>query len=357
MTADEIRTRLARALPPIIMEQQEEESKRIMDYLDQPLGQVLVEYYDDDDCGTEQQNEEEEEEATRTRTRFVVTMASGAEAASFHDAVQPLALWFIETAEAVQLWQPEDNNETATATTTSSSSSRGTWKVVYLWAAQPPPPHTQPTTPPPSHDSKYSLAGYVTLFYFDSPFRRPRPGLVVRICQVLVLPPYQGSGHGRRLLQAVYNHVAHADPQVVEVNVEDPAPAFQVLRNAVDYQQFRHSSTPWFHHCDDDNDEYELSPTRAQEAASRAKITVRQVHLVYEMERYRQWQTANDDDHNDARRWRRMVQKRLHREHKEMLSSLPSKEELATERSRLYDQVVAQYRRILRLETTTTTST
>ncbi|CAE7489460.1 HAT1, partial [Symbiodinium microadriaticum] len=57
----------------------------------------------------------------------------------------------------------------------------------------------------------------------------------MRVCQALVLPPYQGRGLGRELLQQVYRLAADRE-FVVEVTVEDPAPAFQCLRDAVDVE-------------------------------------------------------------------------------------------------------------------------
>jgi GNAT superfamily N-acetyltransferase len=54
----------------------------------------------------------------------------------------------------------------------------------------------------------------------------------MRVCQALILPPYQGRGLGRQMLLQVYRVAAERD-SVVEVAVEDPAPGFQRQRDAV----------------------------------------------------------------------------------------------------------------------------
>ena len=74
-----------------------------------------------------------------------------------------------------------------------------------------------------------SFAGYMTLFTFNNPFL----GSKIRICQALVLPHMQGQGLGRKLLLAAYN-LAKSRSSIVEVTVEDPAPAFEWLRDTVD---------------------------------------------------------------------------------------------------------------------------
>jgi histone acetyltransferase 1 len=99
----------------------------------------------------------------------------------------------------------------------------------------------------------------MTLYHFTSHFRKPLPGTVLRICQVLLLPPYQRSGHGQRMLTIIhewadgtFNHSLPTDlavNDIVEINVEDPAPAFIWLRNKVDYQRLNnaaYNNNMWF---------------------------------------------------------------------------------------------------------------
>lgn len=62
----------------------------------------------------------------------------------------------------------------------------------------------------------YHVVGYTTLYKFlayPSDWK-------MRLSQILILPPYQRSGHGQKLLQLVY---AEAEKRgMIEVNIEDP---------------------------------------------------------------------------------------------------------------------------------------
>ena len=75
------------------------------------------------------------------------------------------------------------------------------------------------------------FAGYMTLFSFLNPIA----GCKERVCQAMVLPPFQGRGLGRRMLLFVYR-LCGANPEVAEVTVEDPCPSFQLLRDRVDLE-------------------------------------------------------------------------------------------------------------------------
>eukprot|EP00897_Mesotaenium_endlicherianum_P006997 jgi/Mesen1/6325/ME000326S05462 len=72
------------------------------------------------------------------------------------------------------------------------------------------------------------VAGYCTAYRF---YHHP-DSTRMRISQVLVLPPYQGKGHGRRLIQAV--NAAAVKSGVYDVAVEDPSDELQCLRETMD---------------------------------------------------------------------------------------------------------------------------
>lgn len=57
----------------------------------------------------------------------------------------------------------------------------------------------------------------------------------LRISQFLILPPYQSSGHGSALYNAIYSN-ALADTTVRELTVEDPSEEFDVLRDMNDWK-------------------------------------------------------------------------------------------------------------------------
>ncbi|OBT86133.1 hypothetical protein VE02_05426 [Pseudogymnoascus sp. 03VT05] len=54
-----------------------------------------------------------------------------------------------------------------------------------------------------------------------------------RLSQFIILPPFQGGGHGARLYSTVFAHYL-SDPQTVEITIEDPNEAFDDLRDLND---------------------------------------------------------------------------------------------------------------------------
>ncbi|KAK5118343.1 hypothetical protein LTR62_002856 [Meristemomyces frigidus] len=59
-----------------------------------------------------------------------------------------------------------------------------------------------------------------------------------RLSQFLILPPYQGTGHGQQLYNNMYTHLI-SDPNVHEFTVEDPNEAFDDLRDLCDLRHLR----------------------------------------------------------------------------------------------------------------------
>jgi GNAT superfamily N-acetyltransferase len=111
---------------------------------------------------------------------------------------EKIAMWYIETASSIDF---EDDK----------------WEVLFLI----------------KRDSmnRTSFIGYYTLYTFHNPFL----GSKLRICQVLILPPFQGLGLGRRMLLFIYSLV-QSRSHVTEITVEDPAESFQNLRDLVDLE-------------------------------------------------------------------------------------------------------------------------
>ena len=75
----------------------------------------------------------------------------------------------------------------------------------------------------------YHFVGYSTLYPFYCFPERIR----LRVSQFLILPPYQQDGHGSALYTAIYQHVL-SQPHIAELTVEDPAEAFEDLRDRND---------------------------------------------------------------------------------------------------------------------------
>ncbi|KAL6308026.1 histone acetyltransferase type B catalytic subunit [Sparassis latifolia] len=75
----------------------------------------------------------------------------------------------------------------------------------------------------------YHFVGYSTLYPFYCFPERVR----MRLSQFVILPPYQQEGHGSALYMAIYQYVL-ATPSIAELTVEDPAEAFEDLRDRND---------------------------------------------------------------------------------------------------------------------------
>lgn len=75
----------------------------------------------------------------------------------------------------------------------------------------------------------YHFMGYSSLYPFWYFPERVR----LRLSQFIILPPYQHKGHGSGLYQAIYNYVL-SKPMISELTVEDPAEAFEDLRDRND---------------------------------------------------------------------------------------------------------------------------
>jgi histone acetyltransferase 1 len=186
-------------------------------YLDQPIGRIVKSYL-------------RKINKSKAEAKFVITIAEGTEkeASHYQESIQKLARWFIETADDVDLSGNADNREDG----------GGYWSVLYLFREHSASHREDNDT---ADIVRYSLAGYITLFHFHAPFKKPEPGIVLRVCQALIFPPYQRAGHGSDMLQSVYEYAEKYAPEgskIVEVNVEDPAPRFIALRNCVDYSRF-----------------------------------------------------------------------------------------------------------------------
>mmetsp|Transcript_14450 Transcript_14450/g.23905 ORF Transcript_14450/g.23905 Transcript_14450/m.23905 type:complete len:464 (+) Transcript_14450:57-1448(+) len=303
MHPDEILERLGRALPKICTN-----NKTLIedDHLRKPIGKIVKTYTRPGKDGAADEE-------------FILTLADSDEAADYHEQVQNLALFFIESADGVSLKQ---NN------------AGGYWKAMYLFQKR--------------GTRRYALCGYLTLFHFSSPFRKPKPGIIVRVCQALLLPPYQRRGHGKAMLRAVHDMAEESD-DIVEINVEDPAPGFIALRNRVDYELLAESletDEPWL------PPKYLKKtgfPTLADKdttlAATMGRITTKQVQIAYELFKLQDLPTDNADL---GKQYRLMVKKRLLKLHREQLSVCKTKEERQILLAEIWREVFRDYNAVLK---------
>lgn len=82
--------------------------------------------------------------------------------------------------------------------------------------------------------STYHFVGYSSLYgfyYFPEKTR-------LRLSQFIIVSPYQKKGHGSQLYKAIYQYVL-SKPHIAELTVEDPAEAFEDLRDKNDIQMLQ----------------------------------------------------------------------------------------------------------------------
>ena len=289
----------------------------------------------------------------RKDKEFVITLDDGAdpEVAKYHNSVQPLARWFIETADDVDI----------------SDTSRGTWKVMYLFQYHEPPSSTTSESA-----RSLSLAGYITLLHVNSPFRKPRPGIIVRVCQALIFPPYHRAGHGSEMLKSLYDYAdiqndfgaSSSGMEILQVNVEDPAPAFVALRDSVDYHRFLtlcnedKMKMNYLQEHDVTNKQFfdPISDENVLSISERLKITKRQTHIVHEIYKLHQIESWKQNENNDHElieqvetNYRLMVKKSIRTLRLEELGACPDgKEGQKVLLGQWFDETLLHYHRVLR---------
>ncbi|KAJ2930049.1 hypothetical protein H1R20_g7005, partial [Candolleomyces eurysporus] len=96
-----------------------------------------------------------------------------------------------------------------------------TWEFVVLFEKR-----KRRTAP---HIATYHFVGYSSLYPFYCFPEKTR----LRLSQFVILPPYQRAGHGSELYRSIYQYVL-AQPNIAELTVEDPAEAFEDLRDKND---------------------------------------------------------------------------------------------------------------------------
>jgi histone acetyltransferase 1 len=369
-TLEQVRTALEPFLPPLLLVSGKSSKSSPSPFLPVPIGTQVASYT------TKMKSTRDDEDGKNTR--FVLTIATAAECATYHRAVQKLAYWFIDAASDIDI--TEGSTE---------------WKVLYLFQKHEDQNDDDGNTCSSRSNRGFSLAGYMTLYHFCSPFRKPTAGRVVRVCQALVLPPYQRQGHGIRMLEAVFTYAAaaantnstasaNADEQpIVVVNCEDPAPAFQLLRTVVDYRRFVAHGRTWFTTKtvnDNDADHSTAAATVTKDKrllfkplresmklqALRLSLTtatqIQKVHEIDALQALRQQQRQQQQGQQEQqqqrscgnmadallRQYQTMVRSRLAREHADELGAGVEPDEATVRLDELLGQELAHHDAVLR---------
>lgn len=201
-------------------------------------------------------------------------------------------------------------------------------------------------------ETLFATVGYMTVYNYYVYPDKTRP----RVSQMLILPPFQGEGHGAQLLEAVHMFYCNLH-KVQDITAEDPSENYVKLR---DYVLVKLCQTlPSF---STDKLPLGFSDDMSTEAREKFKINKKHARRVYEILRLR---VTDMSDETKARDYRLEVKKRLfaptkknQREMTKMMKCLRP-EELASHISQMdtalqqeeleksYQELLAEYRRVI----------
>ncbi|GAB7348749.1 hypothetical protein MBLNU459_g7482t1 [Dothideomycetes sp. NU459] len=194
-----------------------------------------------------------------------------------------------------------------------------------------------------------------------------------RISQFLILPPYQRSGHGPQLYNAMYNQLS-SPANVCELTVEDPNEAFDDMRDVCDLVYLRENSDEFASLSINTNiDAAKLKPTAnipvddivdggAKQAIKKAsKIMPRQLGRLVEMQvlskipqshrsanRISRKEKSTNDMDKAFYFWRLYVKQRLYVSNRDTLMQL-DREERAEKLDLTVENVQEDYQRLIAL--------
>jgi histone acetyltransferase 1 len=190
--------------------------------------------------------------------------------------------------------------------------------------------------------------------------------LAAQVCQVLVLPPHRRRGHASSLLSCLYAHAAQHD--AVELTVEDPSPAFRLVRDLVDLRLCRKKNL-----LVPPGAGVALPEPARSEARHALRITDEQIARCYEMRALEMLnleinalpENKGAPDSSSAagpatagaplseaaealtRPFRLNVKRRLNKKHEEQLKAIGEPKARKEELEALYQALVAEYRLLL----------
>uniref|UniRef100_A0A672JK77 Histone acetyltransferase type B catalytic subunit n=1 Tax=Salarias fasciatus TaxID=181472 RepID=A0A672JK77_SALFA len=147
-------------------------------------------------------------------------------------------------------------------------------------------------------ETLYATVGYMTVYNYYVYPDKTRP----RVSQMLILPPFQGEGHGAQLLEAVHRFYCGL-PKVQDITAEDPSDNYVNLRDYVLVklcQGLPSFAVEKLH--------LGFSADMIKEAQDKLKINKKHARRVYEILRLR---ATDMSDEEKAREYRLEVKKRL----------------------------------------------
>ncbi|RKP09791.1 acyl-CoA N-acyltransferase [Thamnocephalis sphaerospora] len=179
--------------------------------------------------------------------------------------------------------------------------------------------------------TQYRFIGVCTMYHFFCYPDHER----VRISQFLILPPYQGQGHGSRLYNTICDRL-RADSKVIEITVEDPSESFSDMRDKNDLRRLMRDSLL-------SNAEAPVARSVIEKLRKEHKLSKRQVERCVEMALLRRVPLR---DERRFRPYRLQVKKRLYQFNRDALATLEKKER-QEKLQETFEGVIEDYRRIL----------
>lgn len=264
-----------------------------------------------------------------------------------HNRIQIMVPLFIEGGSYIGKDSESDSNDQEIA-------DADRWTVFFLYRKD--------KVPDDASKTSYVFVGYCTVYRFywfqnPTPPASPEGGWELppgdldlaelpcrtRLSQFVVLPPFQGKGHGAKLYKTIFAHY-HRHPQTQEITVEDPNEAFDDLRDVCDMEFLR--NMPEFNklHIDTSVTLPKSGPMpqliaggeKLEEIRRKAKIAPRQFYRAVEMylmsqlpESVRPTMDLEKDipsptkaDKHQEKLWQLIAKQRLYRHNKDALSQM-----------------------------------
>ncbi|KAK6348326.1 histone acetyltransferase 1 [Orbilia javanica] len=162
-----------------------------------------------------------------------------------------------------------------------------------------------------------------------------------RISQFLILSPYQGHQHGRKLYEAIVDEYLSSD-KVNEIVVEDPSEKFEKLRDLCDYKRLKKQSL-----INDEAVETLLGRKHSREwidvQRAKAKMPMRQFQRIIELMLLEHIIITKGPNYDEQlERYMTYVKDRLYRHNKDVLMQL-EREERSEKLHETYERVHSDY--------------
>lgn len=168
-----------------------------------------------------------------------------------------------------------------------------------------------------------------------------------RISQFIILPPYQKTGHGRRLYDTIIAQFL-ANPNVNEITVEDPSDVFEQMRDVADYHRLKNANlvTPKTLEARLDGKQKTRDWITAEKAV--AKMPQRQFMRIVEILLLEQILLTRGSQQGELlSKYTYYVKERLYRHNKDVLIQL-ERDERSEKLAETYENVYEDYENMLK---------